>query len=206
MRCGVPAVCERKEVRDTHAVWIHGRQRQSIGVGRSAWLDLAPAPTSEIASFLAARILMVPFDGQLGGPTQMKAKLGIAPIAWWNDDLPELSDDVSLEECLRQAREAGFTGMETGPTFSAGSGRAWPHPRQARHQRLRRLVLRPAARWRYREGEGSHSPRRWLSSRRSARPASSMARPQARSRAIATHRSPRSGGCRRMRSRPMAAR
>ena len=47
----------------------------------------------------------------------MKAKLGIAPIAWWNDDLPELSDDVSLEECLRQAREAGFTGMETGRRF-----------------------------------------------------------------------------------------
>jgi len=47
----------------------------------------------------------------------MKAKLGIAPIAWWNDDLPELSDDVSLDECLRQAREAGFTGMETGRRF-----------------------------------------------------------------------------------------
>ena len=39
----------------------------------------------------------------------MKAKLGIAPIAWWNDDLAELSDDVSLEECLRQASVAGFT-------------------------------------------------------------------------------------------------
>lgn len=47
----------------------------------------------------------------------MKAKLGIAPIAWWNDDLAELSDDVSLEECLRQASAAGFTGMETGRRF-----------------------------------------------------------------------------------------
>ena len=47
----------------------------------------------------------------------MKAKLGIAPIAWWNDDLAELSDDVSLEECLRQASEADFTGMETGRRF-----------------------------------------------------------------------------------------
>ena len=28
----------------------------------------------------------------------MKAKLWIAPIAWWNDDLAEMSDDVSLEE------------------------------------------------------------------------------------------------------------
>ncbi|MCV2875683.1 myo-inosose-2 dehydratase [Rhodobacteraceae bacterium XHP0102] len=47
----------------------------------------------------------------------LKAKLGIAPIAWWNDDLPELSDDVSLEECLAQAAEAGFSGMETGRRF-----------------------------------------------------------------------------------------
>lgn len=47
----------------------------------------------------------------------LKAKLGIAPIAWWNDDLEELSDDVSLEECLRQASEAGLTGMETGRRF-----------------------------------------------------------------------------------------
>ena len=45
------------------------------------------------------------------------AKLGIAPIAWWNDDLEELSDDVSLDECLRQAAEAGLTGMETGRRF-----------------------------------------------------------------------------------------
>jgi inosose dehydratase len=45
------------------------------------------------------------------------AKLGIAPIAWWNDDLPELSDDVSLDECMAQARRAGFTGMETGRRF-----------------------------------------------------------------------------------------
>ncbi len=47
----------------------------------------------------------------------LQAKLGIAPIAWWNDDLEELSDDVSLDECLRQAAEAGLTGMETGRRF-----------------------------------------------------------------------------------------
>ncbi|MEP7453543.1 myo-inosose-2 dehydratase [Phyllobacterium sp. SB3] len=47
----------------------------------------------------------------------MKAKLGIAPIAWWNDDLPEISSDISLEGCLAEAREAGFTGMETGRRF-----------------------------------------------------------------------------------------
>ncbi len=52
----------------------------------------------------------------------MKAKLGIAPIAWWNDDLAELSDDVSLEECLSQAHRAGFTGMETGRRFPLDPG------------------------------------------------------------------------------------
>ena len=47
----------------------------------------------------------------------LKAKLGISPICWWNDDLVELSDDVSLEDCLRQASQAGYTGMETGRRF-----------------------------------------------------------------------------------------
>ena len=47
----------------------------------------------------------------------LKAKLGIAPIAWWNDDDASLSDDVSLDEALRQASVAGFTGMETGRRF-----------------------------------------------------------------------------------------
>ena len=47
----------------------------------------------------------------------MKAKLGISPICWWNDDLVELSDDVSLEECFKLTREAGFTGLETGRRF-----------------------------------------------------------------------------------------
>jgi len=56
----------------------------------------------------------------------VKAKLGIAPIAWWNDDLAELSDDVSLEECLRQASVAGFTGMETGRRFPMNMGELGP--------------------------------------------------------------------------------
>lgn len=56
----------------------------------------------------------------------MKAKLGIAPIAWWNDDLAELSDDVSLEECLCQASVAGFTGMETGRRFPMNMGELGP--------------------------------------------------------------------------------
>jgi inosose dehydratase len=47
----------------------------------------------------------------------MKAKLGIAPIAWSNDDLPELGGKTTLETCLSEARLAGFSGIETGGKF-----------------------------------------------------------------------------------------
>ena len=33
----------------------------------------------------------------------MSVKLGIAPIAWSNDDMPELGGDTSLEQCLSEA-------------------------------------------------------------------------------------------------------
>jgi inosose dehydratase len=56
----------------------------------------------------------------------LKAKLGMSPIAWWNDDLPQLSDDVSLEECLRQSRSAGFTGMEKGRRFPESAAEMLP--------------------------------------------------------------------------------
>jgi inosose dehydratase len=57
---------------------------------------------------------------------KLKAKLGMSPIAWWNDDLVDLSDDVSLEECLRQSRTAGFTGMEQGRRFPSTPGEMLP--------------------------------------------------------------------------------
>jgi len=47
----------------------------------------------------------------------MTVKLGTNPIAWSNDDLPELGGDTPLETCLRETREAGFTGTEMGNKF-----------------------------------------------------------------------------------------
>jgi inosose dehydratase len=44
-------------------------------------------------------------------------RLGIAPIGWSNDDLPELGGDITLEQCLREAREAGYAGVEKGGKF-----------------------------------------------------------------------------------------
>lgn len=47
----------------------------------------------------------------------MKVRLGINPLTWTNDDLPSLGAETTLETCLRQAREAGFTGVELGNKF-----------------------------------------------------------------------------------------
>ncbi len=47
----------------------------------------------------------------------MKAKLGIAPIGWTNDDLPELGGDISLETCLADSQAAGYSGVERGGKF-----------------------------------------------------------------------------------------
>ena len=47
----------------------------------------------------------------------MSVKLGIAPIAWSNDDMPELGGDTPLEQCLSEASKAGFKGIESGGKF-----------------------------------------------------------------------------------------
>ena len=51
----------------------------------------------------------------------MSVKLGIAPIAWSNDDMPELGGDTSLEQCLSEASQAGFIGIESGGKFPKNS-------------------------------------------------------------------------------------
>ena len=56
----------------------------------------------------------------------MSVKLGIAPIAWSNDDMPELGGDTSIETCLSEAREAGFTGIESGGKFPKTSKELLP--------------------------------------------------------------------------------
>jgi inosose dehydratase len=44
-------------------------------------------------------------------------EIGINPITWTNDDMPELGGDIPLETCLAEAREAGFSGIELGGKF-----------------------------------------------------------------------------------------
>ncbi|MGF7002932.1 inosose dehydratase [Lachnospiraceae bacterium PFB1-21] len=46
-----------------------------------------------------------------------KIKLGIAPIGWTNDDLPELGKENTFEQCVSEMALAGFTGTEIGNKY-----------------------------------------------------------------------------------------
>ena len=46
-----------------------------------------------------------------------KVRLGIAPIAWTNDDMPDLGKENTFEQCVSEMALAGFTGSEVGNKY-----------------------------------------------------------------------------------------
>ena len=48
-----------------------------------------------------------------------KVKLGIAPIAWTNDDMPDLGKENTFEQCVSEMALAGYTGSEVGNKYPA---------------------------------------------------------------------------------------
>lgn len=56
----------------------------------------------------------------------MAVTLGINPITWTNDDMPELGGDIPLEVCLSEARAAGYAGIELGGKFPRESAALQP--------------------------------------------------------------------------------
>lgn len=52
----------------------------------------------------------------------MSVRIGANPIGWSNDDLRELGGATPLETCLREAKEAGFAGIELGHKFPREPG------------------------------------------------------------------------------------
>ena len=47
----------------------------------------------------------------------MAIRLGINPLTWTNDDMPELGAETPLEACLAEGKLAGFEGFELGNKF-----------------------------------------------------------------------------------------
>ena len=53
----------------------------------------------------------------------MSIRWGVSPIAWANDDMPELGGDTPLERILGDIRDLGFDGVELGGKFPREPGK-----------------------------------------------------------------------------------
>ena len=49
--------------------------------------------------------------------TNEKIQFGCAPIAWTNDDMPELGSENSFEQCISEMALAQYTGTEIGNKY-----------------------------------------------------------------------------------------
>ena len=56
----------------------------------------------------------------------MSIRIGINPITWTNDDVPELGGDTPLETCLAETAQAGYRGAELGGKFPRRSAELGP--------------------------------------------------------------------------------
>jgi inosose dehydratase len=52
----------------------------------------------------------------------MSVRFGVSPIAWINDDMPELGGDTPVETVLGDVRDVGFSGVELGGKFPRDPG------------------------------------------------------------------------------------
>ncbi|MCL6602193.1 MAG: myo-inosose-2 dehydratase [Paenibacillus sp.] len=66
-------------------------------------------------------------------------KLAIAPIAWTNDDMPELGRDNTFEQCISEMALAGFQGSEVGNKY--------PRSPDKLHRALELRGLKIASAW-----------------------------------------------------------
>ena len=81
----------------------------------------------------------------------MAIRIGANPIGWSNDDMQEIGGWIPLEQCLSEAKAAGFEGMELGNKFPREAAKLQPDPRQAWPGAGRRLAFDLPARARCRD-------------------------------------------------------
>ena len=68
-----------------------------------------------------------------------KIKLGIAPIGWTNDDMPDLGGEITFEQCVSEMALAGYKGCEIGNKY--------PKTVEGMHEYLDIRGLEIANRW-----------------------------------------------------------
>ena len=57
---------------------------------------------------------------------EMGVRIGINPNTWTLDDVPALKHFTSLQDCLREASESGYSGIEMGGIFPRGAAELRP--------------------------------------------------------------------------------
>ncbi len=68
-----------------------------------------------------------------------KIRLGIAPIGWTNDDMPDLGGEITFEQCVSEMALAGYKGCEIGNKY--------PKTVEGMHEYLDIRGLEIANRW-----------------------------------------------------------
>ena len=114
------------------------RQAARGGTWRSPRSPTAPEVTR------GARALRTRRGAASARRLTMIVRIGINPLGWTNDDLPELGDDIPLETCLRRGERGRLRGRRARPQVPARAGRAGPDPRAARPRAGLGLVRRRA--------------------------------------------------------------
>ncbi len=56
----------------------------------------------------------------------MSCPIGINPLTWTNDDMPELGGETPLATCLSEAKRAGYDGVELGNKFPREAAKLAP--------------------------------------------------------------------------------
>ena len=77
----------------------------------------------------------------------MAVSLGINPITWTNDDMPELGGDIPLSTCLSETRMAGYAGIELGGKFPREPAVLRAYVRAAEESKAFGEAHRVAVRW-----------------------------------------------------------
>ena len=95
---------------DGERVFLDALRRQAEAF--AAWVRGGEATGATAADAVAALAA-----AEQGRGANMTVQLGINPITWTNDDMPELGGDIPLETCLAETREAGYSGTELGGKF-----------------------------------------------------------------------------------------
>ena len=107
----------------THVIVIDTDPKPTTGAG-GAWWDVPVPEVSDRPAVTAARTV---YDQETksAGPG-MSVRFGVSPIAWVNDDMPELGGDTTVEAIVSDAAALGFDGDEEAPRRQVPQGPGGP--------------------------------------------------------------------------------